>query len=77
MEAANSINPPHERFVPQAEFCRLVGISVPWAQKLRQEGVLPFMGRKPVYIPLVAGSEAIKRYCENGEQEEQSRPAGR
>lgn len=66
---AQAVDPPHERFVPQAEFCRKVGISVPLAQKLRREKILPSMGGNPVYIPLVAGSEAVLQYCRQSTSE--------
>lgn len=56
-------NPPHERFVTQNEFCRLTGVGIVWVKKLRDEGVIPSFGRKPAYIPLVAGTEAIKEYA--------------
>lgn len=58
-----SADPLHEVFLSQAAFCQKVGISVPLAQKLRRAGVLPFIGGNPVYIPLIAGSDAIARYC--------------
>ena len=60
---ASSTDPPHERFVMQSEFCRLTGISVPWATRLRKEGILPSFGRKPVYIPLIAGTDALTKYA--------------
>lgn len=54
----------HERFLPQREFCREVGITESWARSLRFMGVLPSFGEKPVYIPLYAGAEAIAKYSQ-------------
>lgn len=56
-------DPPHERFVMQSEFCRLTGISIPWATRLRKEGILPSFGQRPVYIPLIAGTYALTKYA--------------
>jgi len=59
-----TITAEHEQFLSQKEFCKAVGITEAWARELRRIGVLPFIGNKPVYIPLRAGTEAIISFAQ-------------
>lgn len=56
-------NSQHEVFLPQKEFCSVVGISQDRLRFLREKGIVPSFGLRPVCIPLRAGSAAIAAYA--------------
>ena len=53
---------PEKEVLSQRQFCALVGIDRPLCAKLREYGYIPYIGTKPIKIPVSLGREGLKQY---------------